>query len=213
MIGKKDDAFLLLLIPHLDSSEGIWVFLLRQRTVEHDDLVFEDGSVLWNRLLFHYGVIGIVLLPRHEKDPFFVPPGKEGIIRIAPVAGNYRSFRKGEILCNGDLMDAPLRDMGKDGEIAVMVEEEVELDRPLGLTERCPIEQRSAEVDDRGIQTKELVLEAEFPLARRNGPALVEKLIEHLLVELPGSFLVGVGQRGPGGGCVDAEMLQLAQTA
>ena len=97
--------------------------------------------------------------------------------------------------------------MGKDGEIAVMVEEEVELDRPLRLTEGGPIKQGGAEVDDRGIETEELILETELLLARGDGPALLKKLVQHLLVELPGTLLIRVGQRGPERGqrrCRDA---------
>ena len=93
-----------------------------------------------------------------------------------------------------------------------MVEEEVELDRPLCLTESGPIKQRGAEIDDRGVQTEELILETELLLARGDGPALLKKLVQHLLVELPGTFLIGIGQRGPRGGNVDAEMLQLSET-
>ena len=43
--------------------------------------------------------------------------------------------------------------------------------------------------------------------------ALVEKLIEHLLVELPWAFLVRIGERGPGGGRFYTQMLQLAEAA
>ena len=164
--------------------------------IQHNDPVFQDIPVLRNHPLLDDCVIGIVLLSCHKENSFRVPSGKEGIVGVAPVAGDNGSFRKREILCDGDLMDTPLRDMGKDGEIAVMVEEEVELDRPLRLPEGGPIKKRSAEIDDGGIQTEELILEAKL-LCARDGPALLEKLIEQLLVELPGSFLIRVGQRGP----------------
>jgi hypothetical protein len=51
-----------------------------------------------------------------------------------------------------------------------------------------PVKKRGAEVDSGGIQTEELVLEAELLLSWGNGLALVKKLIKHLLIELPGPF-------------------------
>jgi len=90
-------------------------------------------------------------------------------------------------------VDAPFRDMGKDRKIPVMIEEEMKLDRSFRLAERGPIKERGAEVDDGGVETEKLVLETELLLSRGDGPALVKKLIKHLLIELPGPFLIGIG--------------------
>jgi len=38
-------------------------------------------------------------------------------------------------------MDAPFRDVGKDGEVAVMIKEEMELDRSFRLAEGGPVKQ------------------------------------------------------------------------
>jgi hypothetical protein len=82
-----------------------------------------------------------------------------------------------------------------------MVKQEMELDSPLRLAEGGPIKESGTKVDDGGVKAEELVLEAEL-LSRGNGPALAKKLIKHFLIELPGPFLISIGQRGPGGGAV-----------
>src|SRR5208337_2714488 len=124
-----------------------------------------------------------------------------------------RSLRKGEVFCDVDLMDIAFRDIGKYRKIPLMVEKKVEFDRSLCLTEGSPIKERSAEVDDGSIHAEEFVLEEKLPLSRGNGSTLLEKLIEHLLIELPRAFLVGVGQRGSTGGGFYAEMFQLPEAA
>jgi hypothetical protein len=109
-------------------------------------------------------------------------------------------------------VDAAFGDMGKDREITIVVEEEMQFDRPFRPPEGGPVEKGGAKVDHGGVQTEELVLEAEF-LSWRNGLALIEKLIEHPFVELPGAFLIRIGERGPGGGRFYTQMLELAETA
>jgi len=69
----------------------------------------------------------------------------------------------------------------------------VELHRSLGPAVRGPVKERSAELDEGGIETEELVLEAEL-LPWGDGLALVEELVKNLLVELPGPLLIGIGK-------------------
>ena len=109
-------------------------------------------------------------------------------------------------------MDTSFGDVGKDREITIVVEQEMELDSPLRLAEGGPVKESGAKVDDGGVKAEELILEAKL-LSRGNGPTLVKKLIKHFLIELPRTFLIGIGQRRPGRGCFYAEMLQLPETA
>jgi len=80
-----------------------------------------------------------------------------------------------------------------------MVQEQVELHRPLGAAERGPLEERGAEVDHRGIQADELVLEPELAAPRRDRLAAGGQLAENLLVQGPGPMRIRVGQGGPPG--------------
>ena len=110
-------------------------------------------------------------------------------------------------------MDTPFRDVGKDGEVAVMIKEEMELDRSLRLAEGGPVKEGEAELDDRSVEAEELVLEAELLLPRGNSLALPQQLVEDLLVKLPGSFLIGIGQGGTARSVFYTKMLELAEAA
>ena len=52
-----------------------------------------------------------------------------------------------------------------------MVEQEMELDGTLGLTVRGPVKERDTQFDEGGIETEELILEAELLLSRGDHPA------------------------------------------
>jgi len=104
-------------------------------------------------------------------------------------------------------------DLGEDGGVALVIEQEVELDRTLGLTIGSPVEEGDTEFDEGGVETEELVLEAELLLARGDGPDPLQKLIEDCFIEPEGSFLVGIGEGGAAGGLGDAEMRKLPQAA
>lgn len=180
--------------------------------VEDDGLVTKDVPVLGDFPFIDDRVIGIAFLSCHEEESVFRPPGKEGIIRRAPAAGQDGFLREGARLCHVDLVDVAFGDMGKDGKIAVVVQKKVELHCALRPAEGSPVKQSGAQVDHRGVQDEELVLEAKL-LPRRDGPCLVEKLVEHLLIELPWALLVRIGERGPGGGMFSTEMPELPEAA
>src|SRR5215470_15328365 len=94
-----------------------------------------------------------------------------------------------------------------------MVEEKVELHRPLGPSKLRPIEQARAQIDDRGVQAHELVLESELPAVLcSDAAAAIEKLVKDGLEERPRTVFVGVGECRAGGSA-DPQMYELALAA
>ena len=113
---------------------------------------------------------------------------------------------------HADVMPLPLGDHHQAGQVAVVVEQAMQLDRALGAPELGPVEERRAQVDHRRVQTDQLVLEPELPPALRQGLAAQEQRLEHRPVELPRPMLVRVGQRRPTRRG-DAQVLELALAA
>ncbi len=81
-----------------------------------------------------------------------------------------------------------------------MVQEQVELHRALGPAEHRPVKERGTQVDHRGIQAGQFVLEPELPPALGDCLAAGEQLAEDLLVEGLGPMLICVRQGGPARG-------------
>ena len=104
-------------------------------------------------------------------------------------------------------------DQSEGGQVAFMVQQEVELDRALGPPELGPGKKREAKGDRGAVQAEQLVFEPEFMSARSSltadGQGLVKQVPEHL----PGPMSVGVGQGGLVGGVFHAQMFQLSQAA
>jgi hypothetical protein len=59
-------------------------------------------------------------------------------------------------------VDTSFGDVGKDREITIVVEQEMELDSPLRLAEGGPVKESGAKVDDGGVKAEELFLKRNF---------------------------------------------------
>ena len=73
----------------------------------------------------------------------------------------------------------------------------------------CPVENRSTEFDERGVQREQFVFEAETMRAGHFAAA-AQQLIKHAAVKRPGPVFIGVGQGGALGGVGQSQMPQLA---
>jgi len=107
-------------------------------------------------------------------------------------------------------MALAVRDAGKAGQVAFVVQQQVHLGGPLGGLVLGPVEQRSAQIDAGRVQTHQLILEAEllFPLGL--GHADPQQLLEYRLVQLPRPMLVGIRQGALVRCRLDSQVLQLA---
>ena len=74
-----------------------------------------------------------------------------------------------------------------------MIEQQVQLHSSFGAPKLRPVVQAGAEIDHRGIQAQQPILEAEL-VARRHRLTLLQQLRKDGPVQLPGTMLVGVSQ-------------------
>ena len=73
----------------------------------------------------------------------------------------------------------------------------------------CPVENRSTEFDEGGVQSEQFVFETETMRACHFAAA-AQKLIKHAAVKLPGPVFIGVGQGGALGRIRKSQVPQLA---
>jgi hypothetical protein len=112
-----------------------------------------------------------------------------------------------------DIRDLPLGDMGKTGQIPIMIEHQMQLHRPLGPAKPGPVEYLDTQIDDRRIQAHQLILESELPLPPHGlKTTTLQKVEEDQLVEFPRTVFVGISQAGATRG-PDPQMGQLPLTA
>ncbi len=168
--------------------------------------VFRDG------LLFNHFENGIVFLPGNKIYTVIGQPGEHTVIRIPPVYDNNGTRGKREFPRNPHFMDIPFGDVGEDGEVSVMVQKKVELDCAFGLSICCPVEEGKTEINHRCVEAIEFVFEPEFLFSLCQWCTCAQELRERLLIELPRSMFICIGQGGTTGGIFYPSMLYLSET-
>ena len=175
-----------------------------------DDLVLPHRGVGRNQTRLDGHVIGALLHPGDEPNSVAGEIFKPSVIVVATVENDDRAGIEAQPACDVNLMGLALADMGEAGQVAVMIEQHMDLDGALGAAKGGPIVQAEAEVDDGGVERDQCVLEAKRPLALRRQPlAAGQKLLEDGLIKLPGPMSVGVRERATRRSGFQTQVLQL----
>src|SRR6185369_11265422 len=94
--------------------------------------------------------------------------------------------------------------------VSIVIQQQMKLDRSLGLAELGPREQTETQIDRAGVQTEQLVLEPELGLlARILGSADVQQISEQRSVQFPRTMGVRVSQRALRRCAAHPEMVEL----
>ena len=121
------------------------------------------------------------------------------IIHVAAVNGQDRARLEPQCPRHLDLAGLPFGHHRERGQVAIVVQQQVQFDRALGSPEFGPVEHAHRQVDDAPIQAHQLVLEAEFlppALVAHQFLAFHQRLLKQCLVEFPRPILISVGQGG-----------------
>ena len=153
--------------------------------------------------------LGVVFHAGDEIDTGLGPYGEQPIVVVAPVIDHDSARCKLDLMGGTNVMYLALGDETKAWQVPIVVEHQMQLDRPFGAAKLGPVVHRQAQIDDGRVETDQLVLETEFLPAHRSGRDRGEQPVEHLFKQLPRSMAVGVGQRRAGGR-LDAQVGQLA---
>jgi hypothetical protein len=118
-------------------------------------------------------------------------------IEVAPIHNHVRAGFQGEQIEDADVVHFAMRDMDKDGNGPLQIEQRVQLDRPLGAAKVRPRKQRQTQVDGGGVQRIDRRVQIETQIGvglqgagNRNQP------LRQIGVDAPVAALVGIGQRG-----------------
>src|SRR5664280_272879 len=196
--------------------EQHWLLSLPLQSGKADDLVAHHVAVLWNLQFFFHLVNRLLLHPRHEVHFLLRQFPKPLVVVVAAVNDQDRPRSEPQRARHLDLAGLAFGHHRGRRQVAIVVQQQVQLDRALGPPEFRPVEHAHRQVDDAPVQTHQLVLETEFlppTLALHQLLALQQRLLEHGLVKLPRSMFIGVGQRGLLGCHRHPQMLQLPLTA
>jgi hypothetical protein len=102
-----------------------------------------------------------------------------------------------ELSGNSNIGHLPLGNPGKFGKLPFMVQEQMEFNGSLSPTEMSPVKHGKTQIDGRRVEADQFVLEPERLCPRTFLSNPFKQMQEDLLVKLPGSMRIGIGQRGP----------------
>ena len=170
-------------------------------------------TVLGHRPPRHHFLHRGLFEPRHKVHLALAEFDKPLVIDVAAVEHQHRAGIELELARHAKIMRFTRGDHGERGQIAGVVQQQVQLEGAFGALNLRPVKHRHAQVDDAGIKTEQAVFEPKL-VASGGQPelstALAEQLLEDGFEQLPGPLPVGVGKRGALGRCRQAEVLELA---
>jgi hypothetical protein len=155
---------------------------------------------------------GVIFHTSNKIDLLRTPSIPEGIIGIAAVIGNNGSRGEMQLPSDSDIGHLSLAEEGKLGQVSIVVEDQMEFDRPLGSSEMRPVKHAHTQIDGGGIKANQFILEPELLSSSSLQAATFQEFEKDLLIEFPGTMLVGIGQSGTIGSG-DGQMFELALTA
>ena len=118
-----------------------------------------------------------------------------GVVDVAPIEGEDAVRLRDQVSGLTDVMGRAGGYPQERRDVAVVVEQGVELDGALGPSKLRPREDAEAQIDHTGVEGVELVAETK-PMLRGLDRALLVESDEQRLVDLVGTSLIGVGERG-----------------
>jgi len=207
VIREEHESPIVVLVEDLDSpiEEGVRPLLVRD---ELDDLIAEDPPIRRNRAVFEDLVSGVGFQSGNEEGTSVGELLEPSEVQVAAIEDDDRPWRNRHPTSDSDVVFLAVGHDAEVRKVAVVVEEQMELDGSLRSPKLGPIEDRDAQVDDRRVEREKAPVESESVL-RRVHPAAIAETDEQVPVEGPGPVLIGVRERRAGGSR-DPEVAQLA---
>ena len=179
------------------------------RFIEEDDLVAPNCTVFGNGTALDDAVIGVVLHARDEKHAIGIEGSEPIVIGVATIENDDGSRLETQAARHAAFMHAAFGDERKTGEQSLMIKQQMQFHGSFRAPVLCPVENRSTEFDERGVQSEQFVFETETMRAGRFAAA-AQQLIKHAAVKRPGPVFIGVGQGGALGRVGQSQVPQLA---
>ena len=140
--------------------------------------------------------LGIALGAGYKERARCVHRIQAGEVQIPPVHQVKRARLDGQRIQHTDFVHLAIADMNEAGNIAAQVQERMQFDRRFGCAKRCPRVQRQAQIDGRGIERVDHLLQIHAKrVAGVQRASHADQGLTHIGVDLPGASGVGIGQR------------------
>src|SRR5207248_10421967 len=153
MIAEKNHRLVRLGYRYLDAAKLVGTAPPDLVSRETNDLITDDVAAFGHRAFFENSVDRVGSWAGHEEDPLGGEIGIPAVVSVTAVDDDDRSRIEAQTTCDADVGTSPIADDRHGRQVAVVVEKKVQFHRSLGALVLSPIEQTSAELDHRRVQT------------------------------------------------------------
>jgi len=164
VVGQKLNLPVVLFVPDYHPAQPFGIFEASLGSGEADDLVSKDAPALRQGAIMYDFVSSVVFDSGNEEDTGVSPLKEEFKVTVSPVHSDDAAGGKREMASSDDIGSLAIGDQGEVRQIAIVIQQQVELNGAFGLTEVSPGKQAETEVDCGGVEAEQLVLEAKLLL-------------------------------------------------
>jgi hypothetical protein len=210
MLLVKNTSVSSFLVAVTDATQPLGISPLRIEHDELDDLIADQAGAAIDRLRENAPALEVRLGTGDEEAAGLMQGMQALEVEIATVHDVERTGLRNQQIEHIDVVQLAIADVdeGRDG--TTQVEQRVQLDGRLGGPKRCPGEQRQAQIDGRGIQCVDRVVEVDRQsLAGVQSARDPDQRLGELEMDAPVAALVGVGQGTATDIAADAQVIEL----
>jgi len=152
VVGQEHQRLAGFRVFEADAPQLLGIILRDVKAIECDALVADNARTPIDRHRIHPARIHAALGTSHEERTCLVQCEQTAEIQITPIHHVESARFDRQYVQHVDLVGLAVRDVDEGGDVAAQIQQGMQLDRRLGGAERRPWKQRQAQIDGRGIQ-------------------------------------------------------------
>ena len=213
-VGDEVESLGCLGVEVSDSTNALWIEVLSPTSVEADELVAEHGGVVGHFTGSGYVKVHILAGARDEECPGLMDAIKSSEIDVSTIHDVGGSGFKDDVVEEVDIVDQCVCNAHEYWDGTSEIHLGMQLDRGLRLNERRPGKQRQTQVDGRGVQGIDHLVESDYVRGLGvEAPRLSHENLGKIGVNAPGTMFVGVSQVRSGDTAADSHSMAMRAEA
>src|ERR1700738_2810644 len=195
VVGEKHQALAGIRIDILDTSQGNRIFGCRLDSCKPDGLIAAQPRRFVYRTIRPATVLEVLLGTRDEESHVRLKDIQRREMDVTPVHDIERAGFHGKKVEGLDIGHFPRGNVDKTGDVAAQVDQRVQFDGSLASAKACPWEEGQTEVDRRGIESVNGLLQIHAQrVARIKFAGLRNEKRGEIGIDAPVAVLIGLGQ-------------------
>src|SRR5229473_891729 len=210
IVGQEDEGLGGFGILKTDAAQGGLEALVRVEAREDDTLVADQAGLAIDRMRVPALHLEVRLTAGHEEAAGLVKTMETLEVEEATIHDVEGPGLGQQLVEDVDLVHFAIADVDEGGNVAAQIQQRVQFDGRLGRAERRPRKYRQAQIDGRGVERVDSILQIDaegFLCIQRSSDA--DQALSEVGVDTPVAHGIGMGQRIARHGRTNSEVIEL----